>query len=137
MKKILFFSAIVMIVMIGCKKENFEPKEKISFHVDCVILPMEDKYAIDEYIAKVVVEFPQNEGGDQTFYMPVGSTRSFVGDTASLWLGRDMAVYVIFKVHDKTNPAKSIPTSVSPMPQWAKVENINSIERFEAFVGKP
>ena len=137
MKRYFFISIMMAIGFCGCQKEYIEPQEAILFHVECTMDPFDSvKYAIDEYIVKVII-YSEEGGEESVFTMQVGGTRIFSGDTATQWLGRDMAVFVVFRARQIDNPDKRVPTSVSPMPQWARVNKINDIRRFTCFIGKP
>lgn len=134
MKKILFFLAIAMLVIAGCSKPDNpsddpnDPNEAtISFTLSSTIVspsPLPANYVIDEHYIGVTVEIPgynQNTG----FSIPApGGTRTFKGDTAKLWLGKNMSVGVYLKVYKPGHPYFGGWTTPS-CPLTAKVAKTN------------
>lgn len=137
MKKLIIILAMVALVTANsCVRESFEPPDAM-FRIECSIEPFDtDRYTIDQFVGKVIVYSPDGEY-EHEFAVPIGEDMVLNEGQAEEWLGWDMAVFVIFRVHDRNNPSKAVPTSVSPHPQWTKFQKINKITRFEGFIGKP
>ncbi|MDP2944688.1 MAG: hypothetical protein Q8N57_03965 [bacterium] len=109
MRKMLFFlmviATITMLSIVGCEKQpagsddpNNPNNAPVLFTLSSTIgVTLPASYTVDSYyiLVKVTVD-----GVDQIFHMtPPGTTRTFKGDTARLWLNKDMQIRLVFNVH--------------------------------------
>lgn len=138
-KKMLFLAIIIAMTMIGCsEKENIGPNKPIvddpkgevptiSFTITSTMLPLPANYIIDKYTAGAQILIYDKDGRDMGygFSMQPGTTRIFSGDTAKLWLGRDMILGILFKTHDSRNPYAAQMGYCIPQQVFAKVEKNN------------
>jgi len=139
MKKILFFLAIAMLGIAGCSKPDNpgdEPeKVTISFTLSSAFVPsLPANYIIDEHRITVIIETPGSSYGTGFSIPAPGGTRTFTGDTARLWLGKDIRVGVVAKVYKPGNPY--LDWSTTPhTPIRTKIEKTN-VYNFTTTVGK-
>ena len=139
MKKILFLLAIAMLGIAGCSKPDNpgdEPEEvTISFTLSSAFIPsLPANYVIDQHRVVVTVKMPGYQQNVAFSISAPGGTRTFTGDTARLWLGKDMLVGVAVQVYKPGNPYldwSATPTS----PIETKVEKTN-VYSFNVAVGK-
>lgn len=136
MKKMLFLFAIVMLGIAGCQKEVISPNDPenptnetiVSFTLSSTMaVTLPSYYVVDQKDAVGVMIYNSNGIPIYTFYVKSGSTRTFKGDSAKMFLGKDMSVTPALQTYDGRNGLKPYAGYLyTPKADWVPVAKANN-----------
>lgn len=137
MKKMLFLFAIAMVAIAGCKKEMIsnpnDPENPtnetiVSFTLSSTMtVALPSYYVVNMKDAVSVIIYNSSGIPIYDFYVKTGGTRTFKGDSARLFLGKDMRVIPALQTYDNRTGLKPYAGYLyTPKADWVPVAKINN-----------
>lgn len=138
MRRFKFFfvviATIAVLSIVGCEKQpagSDDPNNgapSISFTLSSTLgVTLPYNYVVESY--KIVVNVTGAGQGQGFNIPPPGTTRTFKGDTAKLWLGKDMQAGIVFKIRDGYHSYylryEYTPSGIDGIGVFGKVEKTN------------